>query len=827
MPACNHCLLEFPEKEAIYDEIDGEKKVFCCNGCRGIYKLIHEEGLDRFYEDRTWKEAGIRSSVLKREIDIKPFAEHVRDIEDREQKTEVRRQKEIDIYIDDIRCASCVWLNEKILSRTEGIKYARVNYATHRARIRWDPEVIGLDRILKRIISIGYNPKPYSESEQFKRQKAEAKDLLIRFGTAGFLSSQLMIYTTALYAGYFQGIDAGTKLIFEIIAMLLTIPVIFYSGMPFIRNTFKGLRHLNFNMDSLITIGTGSAFIYSIYQIFIGGKVYFDTSAMIITLILLGRYIETTAKGKASETIERLSELSPKEARKIKGQGLGVKGQETEIVPISSIQKGNFILVKPGERIPLDGIVIDGESEVDESIITGESKPIHKRAGHEVIGGSMNLYGTLVFRVTKTGKETVLSNIIKAVEDAQARKPQIQTIADRVVGIFVPVILIIAFFTVAAYMLKGASTQHALMAGISVMVIACPCSLGLATPIAVLIFTSMASSKGILIRGGEVIENTSQADHVIFDKTGTITLGRPVLKEIMVFDPDVDREYILSLAASIERLSEHSIGHAITESANGLDLFDASGFKALPGKGVEGIIGSKKIFIGSRGLMDESNCFSDSEQFLSDASLQFEKNGDTVIYMGWDRRVKALFVISDVIRDEAIEVVDELKKAKTAVSIVSGDNRITTGSIASMVGVDHAIAEASPIAKKELVTDMQSKEHKIIMVGDGINDAPALTEAMVGIAMGRGTDIAMESADAVLVRNDLKLILYFMNLSKKTFSIIKQNIFWAFFYNVIAIPLAVSGVLHPIIAAGAMAASSLFVVGNSLRIKTAARIQEV
>lgn len=819
MPTCNHCLLEFPEKEAIYAEIDGGKKVFCCNGCRGIYKLIHEEGLDRFYEDRTWKEAGIRSSVLKREIDIKPFAEHVRDIEDREQKTEVRRQKEIDIYIDDIRCASCVWLNEKILSRTEGIKYARVNYATHRARIQWDPDVIGLDRILKRIISIGYNPMPYSESEQFKRQKAEARDLLIRFGTAGFLSSQLMIYSTALYAGYFQGIDAGTKLIFEIIAMLLTIPVIFYSGMPFIRNTFKGLRHLNFNMDSLITIGTGSAFIYSVYQISIGGKVYFDTSAMIITLILLGRYIETTAKGKASETIERLSELSPKEARKIKGQGLGVKGQETEIVPISSIQKGNFILVKPGERIPLDGIVIDGESEVDESIITGEAKPIHKRAGHEVIGGSMNLYGTLVFRATKTGKETVLSNIIKAVEDAQARKPRIQTVADRVVGIFVPVILIIALFTVMAYMLKGASTQHALMTGISVIVIACPCSLGLATPIAVLIFTGMASSKGILIRGGEVIENVVKADHVIFDKTGTITIGRPVLKEIIIFDQDVDREYVLSLAASMERLSEHSIGRAIAESAKGIDLFNVSGFNALPGKGIEGIIGSRKIFIGSRGLMDESGCSCDSVQSLIDVSLQFEKNGDTVIYIGWDKRVRALFVIADVIRDEAIEVVDELKKAKTAVSIVSGDNRITTGSIASVIGIDHVIAEASPVAKKEIIAGMQDKGHKIIMVGDGINDAPALTEALVGIAMGRGTDIAMESADAVLVRNDLKLIPYFMNLSKKTFSIIRQNIFWAFFYNIIAIPLAVSGVLHPIIAAGAMALSSLFVVVNSLRIR--------
>ncbi len=330
MLKCDHCLLEFPEKEAIYDEIDGKKKVFCCHGCKGIYKLIHGEGLDRFYKERKWKETGIKFE----NIEIKLFEDHIRDFED-------RKQKEIDIYIDNIRCASCVWLNEKILNRTEGIEYARVNYATHRARIRWDPDIIGLDGILKRIISIGYNPRPYSESEQFRRQKAEARDLLVRFGTAGFLSSQLMIYTTALYAGYFHGIDAGTKLIFEIIAMLLTVPVIFYSGMSFIRNTIRGLRHLNFNMDSLITIGAGSAFIYSIYQMFIGGKVYFDTSAMIITLILLGRYIEITAKGRASETIRKLSELRPKEARLVITHASGNEGlislQTTETVPITAV----------------------------------------------------------------------------------------------------------------------------------------------------------------------------------------------------------------------------------------------------------------------------------------------------------------------------------------------------------------------------------------------------------------------------------------------------------------------------------------------------------
>ncbi|MDI6801828.1 MAG: heavy metal translocating P-type ATPase [Thermodesulfovibrionales bacterium] len=818
MPRCDHCLLEFPEREAVYDEIDGTTQVFCCNGCRGIYRLIYEEGLDKFYEKREWKNAGIQPSIFDKEIDIKPFTEYVRDVEDRIQNTEDRGQKEIDIYIDGIHCASCVWLNEKILMKTDGVRYARVNYATHRARIRWSPETIGLEKILKRIASIGYNPKPYSESEQFKIQRAEARDILIRFGTAAFLSSQLMIYSIALYAGYFQGIEPSIRRMLEVIAAILTVPVIFYSGMPFIRNAIAGIRHLNFNMDALITIGAGSAFIYSTYQIFTGGKVYFDTAAMIITLILLGRYIEINAKGRASQTIEMLSELIPKEATVI------VEEQEIKTVPISSIKKGDLIRVKPGERIPLDGIVVSGESEVNESIITGESNPLLKMIGNEVIGGSMNLYGTLIFEVTKTGKDTVLSGIIRAVEDAQAEKPRIQRLADRIVGIFVPLILFIALLTVILHLRGGSTTQSALMTGISVLVIACPCSLGLATPIAVLIFTAITTSKGILIRGGEVIENVSRLTHVIFDKTGTVTIGRPVLKEMVVFDNDLNKEYLLAAAASIESLSEHSIGHAITEAAKGFNLFGVSKFEAFPGKGVEGVIDGKSIAIGNRALMKEKGAADLSFRLSDEVALQFENKGDTAIFMLWHGMVKALFIISDMIRDEALDVVRGLKEMNFHISIVSGDNIITTNSIASVINVDNTISEASPVSKKEIINKVQQKGHRVMMVGDGINDAPALTEALVGIAMGRGTDIAMESADAVLVRNDLRLIPYFIQISKKTYSIIKQNIFWAFFYNIVAIPMAMAGILHPIVAAGAMALSSLIVVGNSLRIRRLAGV---
>lgn len=807
MPKCNHCLLEFPEQEAVYDEIGGRKKVFCCKGCNGIYLLIHDEGLDAFYERRKWDDAGISAALLKKDMDIKPFDGHVRDSGD---------EKEIDLYIDGIRCASCVWLNEKILGRTKGISYARVNYATHRARIRWAPGVIDLGTILRRVLSIGYIPKPYSESERFRAQRTEARDLLVRFGTAGFLSSQLMIYSIALYAGYFQGIDSGTKLILEVIAMLLTVPVIFYSGMPFIRSMLSGLGHLHFTMDSLIILGAGSAFIYSVYEIFSGGEVYFDTSAMIITLILLGRYIEITAKGRASETVERLSELAPKTA------GLVIRDPESgavvrESVPVSSLKKGDLLEVKPGEKIPLDGKVVEGESEVDESLLTGESRPVLKRPGGAVIGGSMNLYGNLIFEVTKTGGDTVLAGIIRAVEDAQVRKPRIQALADRVVGIFVPAIMITALLTVVLYIAAGASIERSLMTGVSVLVIACPCSLGLATPIAVLMFASMASSRGILVRGGEVIENASSVSRLLFDKTGTITLGKPSLKELVVLDRSCERDYLLALASSVEGLSEHSIGHAVCGAA--APAFPVSRFSALPGRGVQGNADGKDIVIGNSLLMLEKGIDLTALQQLKQELGDPESQGDTVILMGWGRELRALMVISDVIRDEAPEVMHTLKKMNFGLAVVSGDNRATTNAIATRAGIEEALAEASPVGKKDYIAGIQKGGERVMMVGDGINDAPALTEASVGIAMGRGTDIAMESADVILIRNDLRLIPYFIGLSRKTYSVIRQNIFWAFFYNIVAIPLAVAGLLHPIVAAGAMALSSLFVVGNSLRIK--------
>lgn len=816
MLECSHCQLAFPEREAVPDEVGGKPLVFCCNGCRGIYRLIHDEGLEKFYEKRDWQETGSGASPVVSVPDPHLFEGLARDIPPAA-GTESPPLKEIDLYVGNIRCASCIWLNERILNKTDGVEFARLNYATHMARIRWNPEITGIATILGRIASIGYLPRPYTETERYKAQRAEARDLLIRFGTAAFLSSNLMIYSIALYAGYFQGFDKNIKFFLEIISLFLTLPVLFYSGMPFLKNTLRGLTSLNFTMDSLITVGAGSAFVYSIYSLCTGGEVYFDTASMIITLILLGRYIETVAKGKASMTIQMLSELIPREARKLRAGAQPGDTSESEMIAVTSVQKGDLLLVKPGERIPLDGMVVSGESEVDESVITGEAKPVFKSTGGRVIGGSMNMFGSIVFEVRSTDKETVLSKIIESVIEAQATKPRIQNTADRIVAVFVPAIIIISFLTVLFYLVSGASLHFALMTGVSVLVIACPCSLGLSTPLAVMICSSIASSRGILVKNGEVIENVVQLSGVVFDKTGTITIGKPVLKKTLVTDTAIGADELLKIAASLEKFSEHSAGHAIMEAARGLDTYDVSGFKAVPGKGVEGELKGLHVVVGNIDFMRQKGIA--VSEAIADTILPFETEGHTAVFTGWGESLRGIFLVADTVREDAAGAVRMIQAMGLSTAILSGDTVTTTRAIAAAVGITDVSGGALPTHKRELIAELQKQRGRVMMVGDGINDAPALTEAFVGMGMGRGTEIAMESADAVLVRNNLEAVPFFIALCRKTFSIIKQNIFWAFFYNIAAIPLAISGVLHPIVAAGAMSVSSLFVVFNSLRIR--------
>ncbi|HYG66383.1 MAG TPA: heavy metal translocating P-type ATPase metal-binding domain-containing protein, partial [Anaeromyxobacteraceae bacterium] len=432
MARCDHCLLEFPDREAIRGVVAGAERVFCCPGCRGVYALVQAEGLGAYYDRRDWDENG-PGIVNAPRPDAALFREAVR---------EVDGARELDFAIDGIRCASCVWLNERVLARTPGVLAARVNYATHRARIRFDPGTVALETVLERVASVGYRPRPWNETESARRRDAEARDLLVRFGTAAFLSSQLMIYVAALYAGYFQGIDPGTRRLLEWISLGLTIPVLTYAAAPFWRAALAGVRHGRASMDLLIVLGAGAAFVFSVFEMARGGEVYFDTAAGIVTLILLGRYLEARAKGRASDAIARLAGLVPKDASVVEADG------SRRTVAVAALVPGQRVEVLPGARLPADGEVESGESDVDESLVTGESRPVAKGPGAVVIGGSVNQHGSLVVRVTRTGKDTVLAGIARAVEEAQAKKPRVQAIADRVVGGFVPAVLAIAAGTV-------------------------------------------------------------------------------------------------------------------------------------------------------------------------------------------------------------------------------------------------------------------------------------------------------------------------------------------------------------------------------------------
>ncbi len=813
MQKCDHCLRSFSPEEAHYLEYKGKTRQFCCSGCLGVFALINDEGLADFYLNREWDEQGAFIQWENEGLDLSVFDESIATEGD---------ISELKAFVGGIRCASCVWLNEKILSKTPGVVEARINYASNRIILRWDSTVVSFATLFMRVRSIGYEIKLYTESEHFLALKREKKDLLIRLGTAFFLSSQLMIYSIALYAGYFHGMQSSLQLLFKIIAACLTFPVLVYSGMPIMLSACRHLGRLNFNMDSLIFIGSGSAYIYSVYGILTGGEVYFDTAAMIVTLITLGRYIELSAKHSASETVDKLIGMIPPSATLIKLTEADEVISRTR-TPVGLIKPGNLIEVKPGERIAADGKVYQGESEVDESMITGESDPVHKTVGLKVIGGSINRFGLVVFEVTETGDKTVLAGIIRSVEDAQSQRTHIQGFADHVISRFVPAIILLALGCFTYYLFAGWEVDRALMTAISILVIACPCSLGLATPLSLIIFSSQASAKGILIKRVSVAENIVKLKHVLFDKTGTMTRGKQGLVYFEVVDRGADKLKSAKWVYSVELLSEHPIAAAVCEGLRsqfaGLEPVPVQSTTAIPGRGITAEIEGKSIVIGTRQFLNENGIEFNLSDEISDRVHDHRTKGNTAIFTGWAGRLQSVLILSDQIRPEASTIVQQLQKFRLTVGLISGDNKVTSQAVADLCQIEDVYSEVIPDRKKSIVSEFQLKKEFVMMVGDGINDAPALTSALVGVAMGRGTDIAIESADVILLKNDLNLIPKLIELSRKTRRTIIQNVFWSLFYNVAAIPLAITGLLHPIFAAGAMACSSLFVVVNSLRIR--------
>ena len=733
--------------------------------------------------------------------------------------------------MDSPHCALAV---EGAIKKLPGIKNTDVDFSNRRAKVVFDPSLSNINGIFKVIIDAGYKPikeegeaEEILDKEKIEREK-QMKIMKRKLVSGGFLAFFIFLGSFPQWFSF-----APPVLNNNWILLILTTPVQFWIGAQFYSGLKLLIKYRTADMNPLIAIGTLAAYFYSVavtvFPAFFtkGGiipVIYFDTSAIIIVLILLGKYLEVLMKGRASEAIKKLIGLQPKTAKVVRD------GKEIEM-PIADVVAGELIIVRPGEKIPVDGKIIEGESELDESMITGESMPVHKKVGGAVIGSTINKFGTFTFRATKVGKDTVLAQIIKMVEEAQGSKAPIQRLADLVSSYFVPAVFIVAFLTFILWFFFGPAPAFtfALINFVAVLIIACPCALGLATPMAIMVSSGRAASKGILIKDAASLEIANKIDTVILDKTGTLTQGKPQLTDIVAFN-NTDRAEILSLAASLEQRSEHPLAQAILAAAKKekVELSKLVEFKAISGKGLRGLLRVEsravEAYLGNRALMVEVGLGASPHE---NAVAKLENEGKTVMILAVDKKIKGALAVADVLKKESIEAVRLLKKNNIDVWMLTGDNDRTARAIAAQVNIDKVMSEVLPDKKSEKVRELQAQRKIVAMVGDGINDAPALTQADIGIAMGEGTDIAMESANITLMRGDLTLIPEVIGISKRTMKIIKQNLFWAFFYNIAFIPVA-AGVLYPflgillnpIFAAVAMAFSSISVVLNSLRLRS-------
>ncbi len=781
----------------IKEKEDDKTLYFCCKGCQGVYHLLKSEGLDSFYDKLGDQKLDPATQKTDNEDLLKYDFEGFKN---RYIKVRDDGLYEINLIIEGIHCSACVWLNEKILHKTDGIIEATINYSNHKAKVIWDPEIIKLSEIILKIRSIGYNAYPYDPSLQEARTKKEKNSFYARMLVAIFATMNIMWIAVAQYTGYFTGMEKKYKNILNIAEFVLATPTLFYSGWVFFKGAYYGLKNRFINMDFLVATGALLTYLYSIYaMITLKGEVYFDSVTMIITFVLVGKYLEVVSKKRAADTIDKILSTIPTEVYVI-------KNNTKSLIAVENVEIGDIIELKAGDKVVIDGVIVSGEGTFDESSITGESKPIFKKKGDEILSGSILTDSVIRYRATKRANDSLLSNITEILNDSITKKPKIEQLANKISGYFSITILTIAIITFIAWFSLTKDFEKAFIIAISVVVVACPCALGLATPMATLVGVSKAIKKGILFKEARDIETMAKSTLVALDKTGTITQGKP-----SVVDKEFKKEFNINYLYSLVKSSKHPISKGVASylENNFKDLkeLELDNIKNIEAKGVVATINNHQLLGGNCELFKKFNIKCDI------------KSNDSLFIFAIDKEIVAIFYLEDKIKPDSIKAISQIKEFGLKVVMLTGDSKEVAQKIAKKCNIDTYYAKLLPQDKADLIDKFHKDKEIVIMAGDGINDAIALSKSDIAIAMGSGADIAIEISDVVLLNDNLLSLARAIEISKRSYRAIKENLTLSIIYNTLAIPLAVAGYINPLFAALFMSLSSLIVVGNSMRIK--------
>ena len=799
---CFHCSLPVPKNSSYHVTIDGKEHAMCCPGCQAVAKAIVDGGLTSFYKYRTDTSPTARAAVpeVLQELTLYDKPELQRTFV----STDEKNIKQASLILEGIVCAACVWLNERHISALPGVVEFRVNYSTHRARVRWDDSQIKLSDILQAIASIGYIAHPFDAGRQEAVYKKERSNALKRLAVAGLGAIQVMMLAVALYAGDYSGMDAGLENFMRWVSLFIATPVVFYSARSFFSSAWRDLKVRQLGMDVPVSLAIGLAYAASCWAtVTRSGEVYFDSVTMFTFFLLAGRFLEMGARQKAGQAAEELVKLLPAMATRVTDEG-------DETVAVTELNTGDKVRIKPGDSIPADGVIIEGRSSIDESLLTGESHPLAKTINEKVIGGTVNIESPLLIEVKEVGEDTVLASIQRLLDRAQLEKPSIAKTADKVAAVFVGFLLVLV--SLVYFWWWQHDPDQAFWIALSLLVVTCPCALSLATPAAMTAATGSLTRLGVLTTRGHALETLAKVTHVVFDKTGTLTQGHLALESTKTFTA-VDKQKSLNIAAALELGSEHPVAKVFIQNAIKTNTDVAEEIEAIPGQGVTGLVNGVRYRLGCASYIELG--FKES---INKLNIEHKTKHATEIYLANEEELLTVFYLSDELREQAAESIQALKTLGKKVWLVSGDNEAAVSYIAEQVGIETSRYSMKPEDKLTVIHELQKQGEIVAMIGDGVNDAPVLAAAQVSIAMGGGTQLAQASADMVLLSEHLPHLVDALKMAQRSVGIVHQNLAWALLYNLLALPLASMGYIAPWMAAIGMSASSLVVVLNALRL---------